>query len=173
MDSNLLFGMLKDKILEISITAGSILVFFILKMVSNKIIFLHAQKNDIERSRTIYTRKFFNFLWFSSLLVFLGFVWNVSFKGLFVSFFAVAGVALFATWSMLSNITASVILFFNFPFKIGSKIKILDKDDLVEGIVKDITFFAILIESEDGDLISYPNNIAIQKGIVQFKTNNV
>ncbi len=164
--------MFKEKIFEISVSVGAIAIFFILKMISNKIIFLHAQKNEIERSRTIYTRKFFNFLWFSSLLVSLGFIWDLSFKGLFVSFFAVAGVALFATWSMLSNITASVILFFNFPFKIGSKIKILDKDDSVEGIIKDITFFAILIESKEGDLISYPNNIAIQKGIVQFKNTN-
>lgn len=164
--------MFKEKIFEISVSVGAIAIFFILKMISNKIIFLHAQKNEIERSRTIYTRKFFNFLWFSSLLVSLGFIWDLSFKGLFVSFFAVAGVALFATWSMLSNITASVILFFNFPFKIGSKIKILDKDDSVEGIIKDITFFAILIESKEGDLISYPNNIAIQKGIVQFKNIN-
>jgi small-conductance mechanosensitive channel len=72
---------------------------------------------------------------------------------------------------MLSNITASVLLFFNFPFKIGSRIKIMDKDDSVIGVVKDITFFAIQIEDENGDLVSYPNNVAIQKAIVQLKNS--
>jgi MscS family membrane protein len=95
--------------------------------------------------------------------------WNVSFKGVFASFFAVAGIALFASWSILSNITASVILFFNFPFKIGSRIRIMDLDDSVEGVVKDITFFAILIEIDNGGLVSFPNNMAIQKAIVHVK----
>ena len=36
------------------------------------------------------------------------------------SIFAIIGVALFAQWSILSNITASFIIFFNFPYKIGS-----------------------------------------------------
>jgi small-conductance mechanosensitive channel len=80
----------------------------------------------------------------------------------------VAGVALFAQWSILSNITASVILFFSFPFKIGSKIEIMDDKNSVTGIVEDITFFVIQIRTTNGNMVSYPNNLAIQKGIIAF-----
>lgn len=146
----------------------AIMVFFVLRGISKKLISNQSKKHGFDKSRSVYTNKFFNFSWLLLLLVAFGFIWDVSFKGLFASFFAIAGVALFANWSILSNVTASVILFFNFPFKIGSKIKIMDKDDSVQGIVKDITFFAILIQTESGDLVSYPNNVAIQKAIVQL-----
>nr|WP_317170218.1 mechanosensitive ion channel domain-containing protein [Winogradskyella eckloniae] len=46
----------------------------------------------------------------------------------FSSVFAVIGVGLFAIWSILSNITSGVIMFFSFPYKVGDKIRIQDKD---------------------------------------------
>ena len=42
----------------------------------------------------------------------------------FSSVFAVIGIGLFAIWSILSNITSGVIMFFSFPYKVGDKIKI-------------------------------------------------
>jgi MscS family membrane protein len=156
---------------ELSETAIALIIFIVVRTITDGIIRKQARKHDLDSARTLYTRKFFDVIWMLLLLVAMGFIWNFSFKETFASFFAVAGVALFASWSILSNITASVLLFFNFPFKIGSRIKIMDKDDSVVGIVKDITFFSIQIESDEGDLISYPNNVAIQKGIVQLKEN--
>ncbi len=161
-----------SKFFELIASLFAILVYFVLRSISTRIIKRQERKHDLDRSRSLYAFKFFNFTWLILLIIAFGFIWNVSYKGLFASFFTVAGVALFASWSMLSNITASVLLFFNFPFKIGSKIKILDGSDSVEGYVKDITFFAIQIENLDGDLVSYPNNVAIQKGIVQIKKQN-
>lgn len=161
---------INSRFFEFSVSAIAVLIYLILRAVSRKLIRRQEKKHELDRARSIYANKFFNFTWFAFLLLAFGFIWNVSFKGIFASFFAVAGIALFASWSMLSNITASVLLFFNFPFKIGSRIKIMDKDDSVEGIVKDITFFAIQIEIENGDLVSYPNNVAIQKAIVQVRS---
>lgn len=160
---------LDSRLFELSATLVAILIFILLRTFTDSVIKRQAKKHDLGKSRTVYARKFFDVTWIITLMVSLGFVWNFSFKGVFASFFAVAGVALFASWSMLSNITASVLLYFNFPFRIGSRIKIMDKDDSVTGIVKDITFFAIQIENDDGDLVSYPNNVAIQKAIVQIK----
>jgi small-conductance mechanosensitive channel len=70
-------------------------------------------------------------------------VWNLQARNLFVyfgTFFTVTGVALFAQQSILSNVTASVILLFNLPFKSGSRIKIMDDKNSVTGIVEGITF---------------------------------
>ena len=83
----------------------------------------------------------------------------------FSSVFAVLGVALFAIWSILSNVTAGVILFFSFPYKIGNKIKIHDKDLPVEAIIEDIKAFHLHLRTADGELITYPNNLILQKAV--------
>ena len=160
---------LDSRFFELVATAIGILIFFIFRSVTDRIIQKQAKKHDLDKARSVYARKFFDVTYLLLLLLGLGFVWDIGFKGIFASFFAVAGVALFASWSMLSNITASVLLFFNFPFKIGSRIKIVDGENSISGLVKDITFFAIQIEDEKGDLVSYPNNVAIQKPIIQLK----
>lgn len=83
----------------------------------------------------------------------------------FSSVFAVIGVALFAIWSILSNITSGVIMFFSFPYKVGDKIKIHDKDFPVEAIIEDIRAFQIHLKDENGDLVTYPNNLILQKAV--------
>ena len=75
------------------------------------------------------------------------------------------GVASFAQWSILSNITAGIIIFFSYPFKIGDKIKIHDKDFPIEGEIDDIKAFYIVLRTIDGEMITYPNNLLMQKGI--------
>ncbi len=164
-------NLFQTRFVELGLTVFFLLFFIIVRAIVRKVISLHTTRFDLDLSRKKYANKFFNFVWSLLFLVVLGIIWDVSVRGLsiyFASFFTVAGVALFATWSMLSNITASVILFFNFPFKIGSKITIMDKDNSVTGTVLDITFFCIQLLTEEGDLVSYPNNMAIQKSIKQF-----
>lgn len=82
------------------------------------------------------------------------------------SVFAVIGVALFAQWSILSNITASLIIFFGFPYRVGDKIRIIDKDDDICGVIEEITLFHVLIKRED-ELITYPNTLILQKGVIK------
>ena len=72
---------------------------------------------------------------------------------------------MFAQWSILSNVTAGIILFFNFPFKIGDVIHIHDKDFPVEGEIIDITAFHALLKTKSGERVTYPNNLLMQKGI--------
>ncbi|MGB7994916.1 MAG: mechanosensitive ion channel family protein [Photobacterium halotolerans] len=86
----------------------------------------------------------------------------------FSSAFAVLGVALFAQWSMLSNVTASVLIFFVFPYRIGDRVKVVDKDDDISGVINDITMFHVIIERTDGSLITYPNNIILQKPVIKL-----
>lgn len=83
----------------------------------------------------------------------------------FSSIFAVLGIGLFAIWSILSNITSGIIMFFSFPYKVGDKIKIHDKDDPIIGIIEDIRAFQIHIKDDYGNLITYPNNLILQKAV--------
>ncbi|KDM93287.1 mechanosensitive ion channel family protein [Photobacterium galatheae] len=86
----------------------------------------------------------------------------------FSSAFAVLGVALFAQWSMLSNVTASVLIFFVFPYRIGDMVKVVDKDEDISGVIQDITMFHVLIQRADGSLVTYPNNIILLKPVIKL-----
>ncbi|WP_112477965.1 mechanosensitive ion channel family protein [Vibrio variabilis] len=87
------------------------------------------------------------------------------------SIFAVLGVALVAQWSILSNVTASVLIFFAFPYRIGDRIQVVEKDADIRGKIIDITMFHVLIRHESGEQISYPNNLILQKGVVKLKAD--
>ena len=91
----------------------------------------------------------------------------------FSSVFAVIGIALFAIWSILSNITSGVIMFFAFPYKVGDKIQIHDKDFPVIAIIEDITAFQIILRMDDGDLVTYPNNLILQKAVTLLKKDAI
>jgi len=69
----------------------------------------------------------------------------------------VLGVGLFAEMSILSNITACLVLFFQHPVKIGDRIRMFDGDHWVEGILMDITYFFVFIRTEQEGVVSIPN----------------
>jgi small-conductance mechanosensitive channel len=73
----------------------------------------------------------------------------------------------------LSNVTAGVILFFSFPFKIGDKIKIMDKEMELPNeayLIEDIRAFHVHLRRSNGELITYPNNMMLQKAIAMAQT---
>ena len=84
---------------------------------------------------------------------------------MFSSVFAVIGIGLFAIWSILSNLTSGIIMFFSFPYKVGDKVKIHDKDDSIIGIIEDIRAFQVHLRDDNGDLVTYPNNLILQKAV--------
>jgi small-conductance mechanosensitive channel len=145
-----------------------LVLYFIFRISSTKIIRKYAKSNSILEHRTNLVVKYIhlliNILAFTSIII----IWGVKKDQILLitsSVFAVVGVASFAQWSILSNISAGIIIFFSYPFKIGDKIKIHDKDFPVEGEIMDVKAFYIILQSIDGELITYPNNLLMQKGI--------
>lgn len=105
-------------------------------------------------------------LWILAVSNVLGF----GIQGIFIatsSFFAIAGIALFATWSILSNLTSSLILYFAFPFRVGDSIEFSD-DDTPSGELVEMTLFYLKIQTAENHIVSVPSNVAIQK-IVKTK----
>lgn len=101
-------------------------------------------------------------------VVMLSIIWAIDFKQLtvlFSSVLAILGIALFAQWSIFSNLTASVVLFFYHPVRIGDKIRILDSSFEWVGRVTNMTGFYFFMKTEKGENITLPNNLVIQKGI--------
>ncbi|GAB3097622.1 mechanosensitive ion channel [Aestuariicella hydrocarbonica] len=82
------------------------------------------------------------------------------------SVFAVIGVALFAQWSILSNMTASLVIFFFFPYRVGDEVKVVDKDDDISGRIEEISLFHVMIRRNQ-ELITYPNNLILQKAVIK------
>lgn len=78
------------------------------------------------------------------------------------SFFALVGIAFFANWSILSNVTASVLLYFTFPYRIGDRI-LIENEPNHSGILKDVTLTYLKIQTDGGSYITLPANVAIQK----------
>ncbi|MEP1446099.1 MAG: mechanosensitive ion channel domain-containing protein [Paraglaciecola sp.] len=88
------------------------------------------------------------------------------------SAFAVLGIALFAQWSILSNITAGILIFFNFPYRVGDTVRIANKDFDLSGMIEEITTFHVLIRHADGDLITYPNSLILQTPVIKLKSKH-
>ena len=130
---------------------------------------------NINDKRIYYVEKTFSFLVYVVALFGIALIWSVNLGGILIfasSIFAVIGVALFAQWSILSNVTSSIIIFFTFASRVGDKIKIIDGDNSIEGEIIEISLFQIEIEDEEGNTIYYPNNLFMQKPIKKFKDKN-
>lgn len=98
----------------------------------------------------------------------LAIIWGVKPENILIalsSIFAVIGAAMFAQWSILSNITAGIILFFSTAYKIGDRIKIIDKDMPIEATIETIQTFNTHLRTSDNELIILLNNLFLQKMI--------
>ena len=111
---------------EIYSTIALLIGLLIFKFISTKAIKKVGKISDLNTSRTKLIVKYSSIGISSIGLVSLLIIWGVKLEDLGLvlsSFFAILGVALFATWSILSNISAGIILFFSFPLKLGIELK--------------------------------------------------
>ena len=134
--------------LKIILTFGLLVLMFVMMYLTRLSLrkFMLLRSIDANRRKVILNLIYFSIYIFA--FVFLGVIWGVNMNQLtlFVSsVLAVLGVGFFAQWSILSNLTSSVILFFNHPVRIGDRIRILDKDFDLTGEVTDITGFFFFI----------------------------
>ena len=152
------------------VIATGILVFaiFVLRILSTKVVRRYAKSSQILEHRLNLVIKYNSIFFTIIFIVGIFIIWGVQTKDLFLtvsSVLTVIGVALFAQWSILSNITSGIILLFSFPFKIGDIIRIHDKDFPIEAEIEDIRAFHTLLKTKEGELITYPNSLLLQKGI--------
>ncbi len=154
--------------LKVVSTIVAVAVLYVMKFLANKVALRRIRSLDFTLDRKVLIAKMLNLFFLIAIIIVLLAVWGVNSSQvmLFISSTAtILGVAFFAAWSILSNITASMILFFSHPMKIGSYIKVLDKDMPLEGTVKDIAFFFIKLRTDNGEDVSIPNNVILQKSI--------
>ncbi|ULC60733.1 mechanosensitive ion channel family protein [Flaviramulus sp. BrNp1-15] len=161
---------------ELIISAIVIISLLVIRFISHFTITKIAKKNDINDARIRLIRRYVTVTLLLIAILIEAFIFGTEFKELaflFSSIFAVIGIALFAIWSILSNITSGIIMFFNFPYKVGDKIAIHDKDFPITAIIEDIRAFQLHLRLEDGDLVTYPNNLMLQKAVTLIKKDAI
>ena len=154
------------------LTSCLLLLVFIISKSSDFFIQKIGTKKKILPKRIYYVSKLLHFIIVFFALMALAIIWNMQLGGIMVfasSIFAVIGMALFAQWSILSNLTSSIIIFFTFPARVGDKIKVIDGDNTLSGEITEISLFQIEIVDDEGNTILYPNNLFIQKPIMKIK----
>lgn len=157
---------------EIALTLMVVVAYFAGSYLVKQALEGIGRRKNASPQRALYISKVFDFGLVVLGIFMVCLVWGVDYSSLLVaasSTLAVIGVAFFAQWSILSNITASIVIFFTYPTRIGDRVRILDAEtNTIEGRIVDINLFQVLIESEAGELINYPNNLIIQKPIVRL-----
>ena len=163
-------------------TAGSIgykvlmgviilIAYRLLKKIANRAILNLAEPKGVNKARLSFIQRCFNvaFLFlFASLFAIVTGIGYGDVSLFLSSIFAVLGVAFIAQWSILSNITASFLIFYVFPYHVGDRIKVVDKDEDISGEIQEIRMFHVLIKHDNGNLITYPNNLMLQKAVLKL-----
>lgn len=154
--------------LQIFLTVGLFVLLFLIQLFIRHSINRALKKFHFSFQRRRITIKILNLFIFLVVVIALTGIWGIEREKLmlfFSSVLTILGIAFFAQWSILANITAGLILFFNHPMKLGDYIKVLEKDFVIEGKIDDITFFFVHIKTPEGEHITIPNSIVLQKNL--------
>jgi small-conductance mechanosensitive channel len=158
-------GIQKVQIIETLIV---ILLYIIIFYLTKNTINRYLKNKHLQRTRRKILIKVVHFFSSIAAVIFIAAIWGLKQNEIAVfasSILTAIGIAFFAQWSLLSNITSSILLFFNHPLKFGDYITVLDKDFPFEGEVRDLTFFFVHLKTKEGEIITIPNNLIFQKSI--------
>lgn len=132
---------------------------------------LNSYFKNVERKDVLKIINLFLFVIFCIIVIA---IWSVKQNQILVfvsSLLTVFGVALFAEMSILSNLTACIILFFQHPIKIGDTIKVSYDGNEIEGELTDISYFFIFIKTPDKGTLTIPNSLLLKSSFL-IKDNN-
>jgi len=159
---------MEPNLIKITETIIVILLLSAANLFTRSVVKNILKRFEFEFQRRKITMKLINILLFVMALVVIAAIWGLNQSDLFFyisSFLTVLGIGLFAQWSLLSNITSGLILFLNHPLRLGDRIRVMDKDFQIEGKVDDITYFFVHIRMDNGEKVTIPNSVILQKTI--------
>ncbi|WP_068378523.1 mechanosensitive ion channel domain-containing protein [Paraglaciecola hydrolytica] len=94
--------------------------------------------------------------------------WGIDFSGLLIfstSIITLLGVALFASWSILSNVTSFFIMLFHTSFRRGNYLRIIDGDNYIEGYIAELGLMNTKLTTSNNEHVIYPNNLLLARPI--------
>ncbi|MDP5140833.1 MAG: mechanosensitive ion channel family protein [Spirosomaceae bacterium] len=147
-------------------TAVVLLLLIVGSRVSKRLIEQAGVKFSYHKTRIKIVKKITTIVLYLLAIGILLLVWGIAPSELaayLASLFTVVGIAFLAQWSIISNITSTLIIFFNHQVNIGDSVVVLDKDYSVSGKISDIGLFFIIIKVETDEYVSIPSNVFMQK----------
>ena len=147
-------------------TILAIASFLIVKFATLKFLVKIQDKYKYSKYRARPIIKFINLFIFISLITIVIAIWGVEQTKLLAfitSVLTVVGIALFAQWSILSNITSALIIYISHPVKLGESVTIVDKEFDINGEVSDVGLFYVIMKTTSNEKIMIPNNVFLQK----------
>lgn len=139
--------------------------YWLLRMATNSLIRARLVRSVFKTNEERQIQRLFNVLLLLICGTVIGAIWGMDQKEILLfatSVITVLGIAFFAEMSILSNVTACLVLFFQHPIKIGDRIRVFDGDHWVEGDLIDITYFFAFIRTTEEGLISIPNSTLLK-----------
>ena len=156
---------------QIAATVVAVAIYLAARHLCNKSIDRRVQsRRSYHPRRVASTRRTVNLIAIAFLLTILAAVWSINLRSLALAsgaILATLGVAFFAQWSVLCNVTTSVIMFWRFPIRIGDRIRVLTEHP-VSGTVTNMTPFFIVLRDEDSNTITIPNAVSLQHAFVIY-----
>ena len=146
--------------------------FIVSLKLTNRIIDKAGMRFSYQTPRVKIIKKIASFTCYVLVSGFLLFIWGVDHSELvfFISsLITVLGIAFFAQWSIISNITSTLIIYFNHQVHIGDHIEVLDNEYKIEGKISDIGIFFVIIKVAEDEFVSLPSNIFMQKMVKKKK----
>ena len=148
----------------IGVVIGAFVVSYLLKRPLRESLRELAPRLRLPYETVLTTTRFLiGALWVLAAMLVLE-IWGVSVGGLWtvlVSAATIIGVGFLATWTMISNITASFFIAFWRPFRLGDTVEMLPEN--LSGRVIDINLMFIVVRESSGAVIQIPNNLFFQK----------
>ena len=150
--------------LQVLVTIAVFVLYIILDRVSSPKLEEGADQGRFKAGAAANAIFFARFLTGLVGLLVLAFVWGIEVASIMVfagTTLTLLGVALFAQWSILSNVTAYFILLLHPSFRRGTFVRVIDIDNYAEGYIADLTFFNTKLITENRETIVYPNNLML------------
>lgn len=145
------------------IIAAAIVIFVLSRLVQRWLTHLQSRIHLTDETTRFIAQATTAALWATAALLILD-IWGVSLGGvwtLLVSTITLVGVGFLATWTMISNFTASLFLTLWRPFHLGQTVEILPEN--LKGRVTDRNLMFTMLREESGSSLQVPNNIFFQK----------
>lgn len=152
--------------IRIAETLLALVVFFLLRYGARSLVRAELVRSTLKNREAQEVNRLVTVLLALVLIAVVSAIWGVDQGQILIfatSVVTVLGVALFAEMSILSNITACLVLFFQHPVKIGDHIRVFDQDHWVEGELMDITYFFVFVRTENDGVISIPNAVLLKE----------
>ena len=163
---------MEDYKIQIIKSLVALIILIVLSKSSQRIIEEAGIKYAYNKTRIKIVKKVTSLILYVLFFGILLLIWGIhpsQLAGYIASLLTVVGIAFLAQWSIVSNITSTLIIFFNHQVTIGDSVAILDKDYEIEGEISDIGIFFIIIKVNTDEYVSLPSNVFMQKMVKKIR----